>query len=422
MPTIFPNIFIHGFEFRPPRIGWRAPKLTTRVTHPIRLGRISLYPSSHMQEAKYASCDSGQGICTFQNWERARILFPTKMTELKHRNGNPSANGSAVTPERVSLAEWIRRRARFQLRTNGQLKPDLHVSSDDAVEGNLEHVSQLLDFAKKQTAELIAERRKRQRAEQALVEIRDRLKESERSRKNAKSTLRRASRELNSLRYGNELPTLADLRRQIDEIHEHYVNALAEAQTGRTLTEANLKMLTNKLEELQFEAQKKRAPVPTASISERVNEELTRRRKAEKESRNLKRNLRHTSRALKNLRRDHSKCRSNSYPVRYNGTASRYAVFDLLLPNLSLARNSQERLSKARDAKQVFSDLMRINDAPGAMRGERVGSAEPWFEIRPTLSDRIYYRQTNGNGRYLVLIGDKNSQAADISWMRQNRR
>ncbi len=344
------------------------------------------------------------------------------MTELRQRNGKPSDNGSAATSERVSFAEWIRRRARFQMRATGQptvVEPA--VSSDAQSSTHLERVGQLLDFTKKQTTELIVERRKRQRAEQELTDTRKRLKESERSRRHVKNTLRRASRELNSLRRSSELPTLLDLRQQIDEIHEHYVQALAEAQTGRTLTEANLKTLTNELHQLQIDAKRKQNSAPSLTVSERINDERNRRRVAEKENKNLKRKLRHASRSLNTLRREHSKCRSNSYPASYNGTASRYAILDDLLPNVSFARDSDKRLTKARDAKQVFNDLMRLNDSPGTMRGERVGAAEPWLEIRPTLSDRIYYRHNNGNGQYLVLIGDKNSQVNDITWMRQNR-
>ncbi len=91
-----------------------------------------------------------------------------------------------------------------------------------------------------------------------------------------------------------------------------------------------------------------------------------------------------------------------------------------MLPNLKLARDGDSRLTRARDTKQVFDDLIRLNDSPQLMRGERVGSAEPWLEIRPTLTDRIYYRQAKGRGQYIVLIGDKNSQENDFAWMRRN--
>ena len=55
------------------------------------------------------------------------------------------------------------------------------------------------------------------------------------------------------------------------------------------------------------------------------------------------------------------------------------------------------------------------------MRAERVGGAKrQWFELRPTLSERIYYRKSGYNSRYLVLLGDKKSQQRDLEWMSKN--
>ena len=69
----------------------------------------------------------------------------------------------------------------------------------------------------------------------------------------------------------------------------------------------------------------------------------------------------------------------------------------------------------------MLDDLMRLNDNPQLMRGERVGGAKnQWFEIRPTLSERIYYRKSGYNGRYMVLLGDKKSQQRDLDWMAKN--
>lgn len=321
------------------------------------------------------------------------------------------------TSLRQSLAEWINQRAGIQRRsyTEALLPPD----SENQFEHYIDRVKQLLDIAKQQVTELSSEQKKRQRAERELADVRNLLKESERSRRQNRRTLRRASRELNSFRRRNELPAVIELREQLDQIQQQYADAFAEEQTSRARAEANLKTVEEKLQALQESRTEKDVSV-RPSINARVTEERDRRRKAEKESKNLRRKLRHTSRSLNTLRRDHSKCGRLPYAASSNGEASKHDFIGAVLPNLTLARNGDARLIQARDTKQVFDDLVRLNDNPQIMRGERVGSAEPWLEIRPTLTDRIYYRQAKGRGQYIVLIGDKNSQENDFAWMRRN--
>ncbi len=318
---------------------------------------------------------------------------------------------------RQSLAEWINQRAGIQQRSYTEAL--LPLNSENQFEHYIDRVKQLLDIAKQQTTELSSERKKRQRVERELADVRNLLKESEHSRRQNRRTLRRASRELNSFRRRSELPAVIELRQQLDQIQQQYVDAFAEEQTSRARAEANLETAEEKLQALQESRTEKDVSV-RPSINARVTEERDRRRKAEKESKNLRRKLRHTSRSLNTLRRDHSKCGRLPYAASSNGEASKHDFIGAVFPNLTLARNGDARLIQARDTKQVFDDLVRLNDNPQIMRGERVGSAEPWLEIRPTLTDRIYYRQAKGRGQYIVLIGDKNSQENDFAWMRRN--
>lgn len=320
-------------------------------------------------------------------------------------------------PMRQSLAEWISQRAEMQRRTDERL------SSCNASENQLdryrERFKQLLTIAKQQAIELDSERRKRLNAENKLQRARSELKDSEKDRRSLKRTLRRASRELNSLRHGSELPAIAKLRRQLDQIQHQVVESFAQEQKLRYRAESSLKTLHKEFESLQ-QSQTERLPSRRSLINGRVEEERGRRRKAEKENRNLKRKLRHFSRSLNTLRRDYSKSGQRPYTPSSNGAVANHDIIGIVLPNLKLVRDGGSRLTRARDTKQVFDDLMRLNDSPQIMRGERVGSAEPWLEIRPTLTDRIYYRQAKGRGQYLVLIGDKKTQPNDIDWMRKN--
>ena len=318
---------------------------------------------------------------------------------------------------RQSFADWISQLARTQQRT--KVSPTPPRAADGELERYQERVKQLLSIANQQADDLAKEREKRLRAEQKLESVRSELKESEKDRRSLKRTLRRAGRELNSLKHSEELPAIASLRQQLDQIQNQVDEAFVKEENLRVRAETRLKA-----QEKEVIALKQTLAAGTPSrkslINARIEEERDLRRTAEKESKNLKRKLRHTSRSLNTLRRDHSKCRGQSNKASSNGSATSDDLIGAVLPNLQLVRDSHARLARARDTKQVFDGMMRINDTPQLMRGERVGSAEPWLEIRPTLTDRIYYRQAKGRGRYVVLIGDKNSQARDIEWMRRN--
>ena len=318
---------------------------------------------------------------------------------------------------RQSLSEWINQRAGMQRR--GDARRPLPHTSDSELDRYQERVNQLLTIANQQASELASERSKRLDAEQKLKRTRSELRNAKKDRRSLKRTLRRASRELNSLRRGNELPAITKLRQQLNQLRNQFVESFSQEQNLTTKAKAKAKTLQKEVESLK-RALAIRAPSAKSLINQRVEEERDRRRKAEKEAKNTKRKLRHTSRSLNALRRDHSKCGRQSYAVSSNGAASRHDFIGAVLPNLTLARDGDTRLIQARDTKQVFDDLTRLNDNPQIMRGERVGAAEPWLEIRPTLTDRIYYRQAKGRGQYIVLIGDKNSQENDLAWMRKN--
>ena len=321
---------------------------------------------------------------------------------------------------RQSLAEWISQRA-------GMHRPvDATLSSPRTSESELdryqERVKQLLSVANQQATDLASERTKRLRTERRLESVRSELKESQKDRRNLKRTLRRASRELNSLRHGSELPAITKLCQQLVQIQNQVVESFGQEQNLRVRAETKLKTLQKEVKTLQ-QSQTVGIPSRKSLINERVEEERGRRRKAEKESRNLKRKLRHTSRSLNTLRRDHSKCGRRFDAASSNGAASRYDFIGVLLPNLMLARDGDLRLLRARETKQVFDHLLRLNNDPQSVRGDRVGSADPWLEMRPnpTPSDRIYYRKATPGRGYIVLVGDKNSQSSDIEWLKRNR-
>ena len=333
-------------------------------------------------------------------------------TMRRTKDHTKSSNGQ-------SLADWIVKRAGLRRRNTGNLER-APSTVDSQLDHHIDRVKQLLDIAQQQATELSSERKKRQRAEREMSEVRDLLKESERSRRQDRHTLRRASRELNALRRDSKPRAVIELREKIEQIHQQYADALAEEQTRHAEAASELKTVKEKLQTLQ-KARTQKEIHDRPSASERVDEERARRRKAEKESKKLKQNLRHASRSLNSLRSEHKKCGRQTYRGSSNGSVSKHDFIGAVLPNLTVARDGDSRLIKARDTKQVFDDLTRLNDSPQIMRGERVGAAEPWLEIRPTLTDRIYYRQEKGRGRYLVLIGDKNTQDNDLDWMKKNK-
>ena len=347
--------------------------------------------------------------------QETRLPDAFAMPPTSRRTENRSNGASSQ-----SFADWIVKRAGLQRRNNGK-SSRASETADGQFDNYVNRIKSLLEIANQQASELRSERKNRLRAERQLADTRDRLRESERSGRENRRTIRRANRELNSLKRDGESLAVVELRQQLDRLQSEYVDALDQEQSKRVEAEAKATSLKEKLETLQqSDAQTQREAPELSSIPERVQNERDRRRKAEKEARNLKRKLRHASRSLNTLRRDYSKSRNQTYATTSNGHVSGQALFDDLLPKLRLARDSASRLFDARDTKQVFDDLVRLHDNPGVMRGERVGSAEPWLEIRPTLTDRIYYRQDKGRRKYVVLVGDKNTQANDIEWMRRN--
>ena len=99
--------------------------------------------------------------------------------------------------------------------------------------------------------------------------------------------------------------------------------------------------------------------------------------------------------------------------------AAQENLFGDFLPNITLVRDSSEKLAHSNVRQKSFTELRKINDRPHEVRGERVKMTE-WRELRPTQKDRIYYRKSRDARSYLVLIGDKNTQPNDIDWMRSN--
>ena len=318
---------------------------------------------------------------------------------------------------RKSLAEWISQRAGMQRRSKVSATPTL--ASDSELDRYIDRVNQLLRIAHQQEYESAEERKKRRRAERELADVRKLLKGSERSRRQSRQTLRSASRELNSLRRDSKPRAVIELRAKVEEIHEQYSNDLISERDRRTGLEEELASAKAKIKYLQ------RSQIPQqaeqSSISDRVLQERQRRRKAEKENKRLKQNLRHASRELNSLRSEHKKCRRSSVNGRSDGTKYTPSLLQAILPNLTVVRDSVSYGNSSTNAKQVLDDLMHLNDNPQLIRAERVGSAKrQWFELRPTPSQRIYYRRSGYNSRYLVLLGDKKSQKRDLDWMAKN--
>ncbi len=219
-----------------------------------------------------------------------------------------------------SLAEWISQRAGRQ--RSGDKHPSSSDASDDELDRYRDRVKKLLSIADDLTVELDAERSNRLNAENKLEQVRSELKESKRDRRNLKRTLRRASRELNSLRHGGELPAVTKLRQQLDQIQNQVVVSFGREQNLRVRAETELKTLQQEAVASQ-KPQNDRLPSRKSLINERIEEERGRRRKAEKENRNVKRKLRHVSRTLNNLRRDHSKCGHQPYQASSNGSIAK---------------------------------------------------------------------------------------------------
>lgn len=318
---------------------------------------------------------------------------------------------------RQSLAEWISQRAGMQRRS--KVSPTPSLASDSELDRYIDRVNQLLRIAHQQEFELAAERKKRRRAEGELADVRNLLNESERFRQQNRQTLRRASRELNSLRRDSKPRAVIELRAKVEAIHEQYSNDLISERDKHTGLEDELASAKAKIKSLQ------RSQVPQhaeqSSISDRVLQERQRRRKAEKESKRLKQNLRHASRELNSLRSEHKKSQRSSVNGRSDRTKYTPTLLQAILPNVTVVRDSVSYGNSPSNAKQMLDDLMRLNDNPQLMRAERVGSAKrQWFELRPTLSERIYYRKSGYNSRYLVLLGDKKSQKRDLDWMAKN--
>ena len=231
---------------------------------------------------------------------------------------------------RQSLSEWISQRAGTQRSSDAETPPP--PDSGNQIEHYIYRVQQLLEIAKQQATELSSERRKRQRTERELSDVRDQLKESERSRRENRRTLRRASRELNSLRRDSKPHTVIKLREKIETIHEQYSNELIKERNRRTRVETNLNSEETKIEPLQ----RSRTLQHDGQLSsgDRVIEERDRRRKAEKDSKRLKRNLRHVSRELNSLRSEHKKCRRGSPKGHSNGNKYTPELFSSHLAQL----------------------------------------------------------------------------------------
>ena len=326
---------------------------------------------------------------------------------------------------RDSLAEWISVKARNYRGAVRALRSSRPVTSSE-IDIYIDRVDQLFRIAKQQSSEIALERSRRTRVGSELEKTIGRLKRSDRELRTAKRRLRRTERELDELRRLDSAVTAQQLLERVNRIEKFATAEIGNELDKRKRAEDKLKKALAEIEELQQNLKKQNSRYDRIVNEElgtvKALEERDRRRRAEKEAKNTKTELRHARRMLKALSKDHSKYGDQKHRLSHNGIPSKHDFVGMILQNVSFARDGEERLAHARNLKQVFDHLRQLNDSPHTVRGERVGSAEPWSEMRPnpTPTDRIYYRRGDGRGRYVVLIGDKNSQARDIEWMRRN--
>lgn len=343
-----------------------------------------------------------------------------------------------------------------------------------------QRVIHLYSIAKSQAIEIGTERRKRKRAEKKLRRSRIRLKKSDQDRREWMRKARNINSELNSLRrrikrsetasqgtvqpasnthknqvlYApseaenrteiendlkrtkeelgktkDELKLLKQAQREVQSINKDKPNKqVIEAHYKRREAESDLKRTKDELEKTEDELKRLKQVQHDLHSNNKdrpnrqVIEERDKRRRAQKENKRTKQKLRHASRELNFLRREHSKCGKKSSLISGNGRANSHQLVNALLPNLILVHDSDKHLRISEYATQIFERLRKLNDDPKSVRAERVGSAEPWLEMRPapTPTERIYYQKSNS--MYLVLLGDKNSQDKDINWMKINQR
>ncbi len=311
-----------------------------------------------------------------------------------------------------------------------------------------ERVEQLFRIAKAQASEIASERRKRARAERRLQQSRDRLRRArDRSRSDidelwgAKIALERDRRMRAEQRLDACRLQLHETEEKLDRAHRtkwlsevfdtppSAEQELEAERQERLKAEKATQRLQLQLKEKEAEIKQLRREKRTLLTfnkplaSQKVVEEQAMRRTAQKEAKNAKRKLRHVSRALNSLRHEHSRCGKRTSVHTLNGSIDPHQLFSALLSNITLVRDSAAHLSDSPASKQIFDDLQKLNDQPQSVRGDRMGSAEPWIELRPnpTPTERIYYRPTKGKSRYIVLLGNKNSQDTDIDWLKRNR-
>lgn len=343
-----------------------------------------------------------------------------------------------------------------------------------------QRVIRLYSIAKSQAIEIGTERRKRKRAEKKLRRSRIRLKKSDQDRREWMRKAKNINSELNSLRRiikrsetssqdtvqsasnthkgqvlhapseaenrteiendlkltkeelektKDELKRLKRAQREVESVNKDSPNKqVIEAHYKRREAENDLKRTKDELEKTKDELKRLKQVQHDLHSNNKdrpnkqVIEERDKRRRAQKEYKKTKQKLRHASRELNFLRREHNRSAKKSSLSSGNGLANSHQLVKALLPNLILVHDSAEHLRISNYTRQIFERLRKLNDDPKSVRAERVGSAEPWLEMKPSpsLTERIYYQKIDS--RYIVLLGDKNNQNNDINWMKINQR
>ncbi len=90
-------------------------------------------------------------------------------------------------------------------------------------------------------------------------------------------------------------------------------------------------------------------------------------------------------------------------------------LLGLFLPHVEFLDGALDTLwREMRDPIGVLADLTRLGD----LKAKRVRNAEEWLERHIDDGWRLYFRKCE-NSKYQVLISHKNTQKADIAWLRR---
>jgi hypothetical protein len=123
------------------------------------------------------------------------------------------------------------------------------------------------------------------------------------------------------------------------------------------------------------------------------------------------------------LRGENQRLQDETGRLRWSKSRTQYQervslLLGTLLPNLSFMGESVENLAfNLRDPAGALVLLRRLSQGGESLRGERVGEAPEWLELKYNDGrgeGRLYFRKAPAEGRYLVLVSGKKRQEHDF--------